>query len=290
MILPVIPVVQRHADQHNAVSHTGRHQTAPCLVGEPGFHADHRFIHGEQLVGIGQPPLIRRIPETDLCRGLAADLPERLILHGCRRQQRHVIRRGIVLVVVETGRGDKMGLGHPQLRRLLVHLLRKGGIVPCQFHCRSAGGIVSGRQVPRKKQSIKVLENPKANKKTLQSQKKRQTKMTLTIVAIFAVLLTISYRNSQINEKFNKVQTLKRELSSLQKENEQLKVTIENSLSSNYIEQQAKEKLGMKKLTNKQTVYVTLPKKDYVESPSEKVITKEEKNWFESLVDKIFNK
>ena len=64
---------------------------------------------------------------------------------------------------------------------------------------------------PRKKQSIKVLENPKANKKTLQSQKKRQTKMTLTIVAIFAVLLTISYRNSQINEKFNKVQTLKRE-------------------------------------------------------------------------------
>ena len=61
-------------------------------------------------------------------------------------------------------------------------------------------------------------------------------------------------------------------------------------LSSNYIEQQAKEKLGMKKLTNKQTVYVTLPKKDYVESPSEKVITKEEKNWFESLVDKIFNK
>ena len=114
---------------------------------------------------------------------------------------------------------------------------------------------------PRKKQSIKVLENPKANKKTLQSQKKRQTKMTLTIVAIFAVLLTISYRNSQINEKFNKVQTLKRELSSLQKENEQLKVTIENSLSSNYIEQQAKEKLGMKKLTNKQTVYVTLPKK-----------------------------
>ena len=46
----------------------------------------------------------------------------------------------------------------------------------------------------------------------------------------------------------------------------------------------------MNKLTNKQTVYVTLPKKDYVESPSEKVITKEEKNWFESLVDKIFNK
>lgn len=143
---------------------------------------------------------------------------------------------------------------------------------------------------PRKKQNIKVLEKTKPNTRALQNEKKRQAKITLTIIAIFAVLLTISYRNSQINEKFNNVQTLKRELSSLQKENEQLKVTIQNSLSSNYIEQQAKEKLGMKKLTNKQTVYVALPKKDYVESPSEKVIIEEEKNWFESFVDKLFNK
>ena len=52
----------------------------------------------------------------------------------------------------------------------------------------------------------------------------------------FALLLTISYRNSQINEKFNNVQTLKRELSTLQKENEQLKVSIANGLNNNYIE------------------------------------------------------
>ena len=104
------------------------------------------------------------------------------------------------------------------------------------------------------------------------------------------MLLTISYRNSQINEKFNQVQTLKRELSSLQKENEQLKVTIENSLNLNTIEKLAKEKLGMQKLTNKQTIYISLPKKDYVESASEEVVIEKEKNWFEKLVDTIFHR
>ena len=44
------------------------------------------------------------------------------------------------------------------------------------------------------------------------------------------------------------------------------------------MKKEAKEKLGMEKLTNKQTVYVTLPKKDYVESATEKVVLKEEKN------------
>ena len=52
----------------------------------------------------------------------------------------------------------------------------------------------------------------------------------------------------------------------------------------------AKEKLGMQKLTNKQTVYVSLPKKDYVESASEKVVIEKDKNWFEKFVDKIFNR
>ena len=104
------------------------------------------------------------------------------------------------------------------------------------------------------------------------------------------MLLTISYRNSQINEKFNEVQDLKEQLSSLEKENQQLEVTIQNSLNLNNIEKQAKEKLGMQKLTNKQTVYVTLPKKDYIEPATEEVIKKEEKNWFQQFVDKIFNR
>ena len=45
----------------------------------------------------------------------------------------------------------------------------------------------------------------------------------------------------------------------------------------------------MQKLSSKQTVYITLPKKDYVESASEKVVIEEEKTWWEKIADKILN-
>lgn len=147
--------------------------------------------------------------------------------------------------------------------------------------------------VPKKKQrkKLKVVEDvPRQEIRISKEQKKRQMKLTLLVIGGFILLLTISYRNSQINERFTQVQTLKKELSSLQKENEQLKVSIENSLNLNTIEKLAKEKLGMQKLTNKQTIYVTLPKKDYVESASEEVIVEKEKNWFQKILDKIWNK
>lgn len=142
-----------------------------------------------------------------------------------------------------------------------------------------------------KKRNLKVVEDlPRQDVKISKERKKRQTKLTIIVAVIFILLLTISYRNSQINEKFSEVQTLKKELSNLQKENEQLQVNIQNSLNLNTIEKLAKEKLGMQKLTNKQTSYVSLPKKDYVESATEEVIIEQEKNWFEQFVDKIFNK
>ena len=79
-------------------------------------------------------------------------------------------------------------------------------------------------------------------------------------------------------------------MAAIQKENEQLKVSIENSLNMSNIEKVAKEELGMVKLTSKQTVYISLPKKDYVESASEKVVIEEQKSWFSELIDKILNK
>ena len=144
----------------------------------------------------------------------------------------------------------------------------------------------------KKRQNIRVVRDlPKQEVKISKEQKRKHRKATLLVLAIFGLLLTISYRNTQINEKFNEMQNLKTELASLQKENEQLQVTIENSLNFSNIEKQAKEKLGMQKLTNKQTVYVSLPKKDYIEPATEKVeISDNNKNWFEKFVDKIFNR
>ena len=143
----------------------------------------------------------------------------------------------------------------------------------------------------KRKQKLRVVEDlPRQEVKVSKEQKRKRIQLTITVIAIFGLLLTISYRNSQKNEKFNEMQSLKKELSSLQKENEQLKVNIANGLNLANIEKLAKEKLGMQKLTNKQIVYVSLPKKDYVESASEKVVIKDQTNWFEKLVNKIFNK
>lgn len=141
-----------------------------------------------------------------------------------------------------------------------------------------------------KKRQLKIVDDmPRQQVKVSKEQRKIQFKMTFTVAGIFLLLLTISCRNSQIDRQFTQIQEQKKQLAVLQKENEQLKVSIENSLNLNNVEKVAKEELGMQKLTSKQTVYVTLPKKDYVESASEKVVIEEEKSWLEELTDKILN-
>ena len=144
-----------------------------------------------------------------------------------------------------------------------------------------------------KNKKLKVVkELPRQEVKLSKSQKKTQMKLIAMAIVALGVLLAISYQNSQISVKFNEIQSQKQELAALQKENQQTEVNIENSLNFNNIEQEAKNRLGMGKLTNKQTVYVTLPKKDYIESASEKVeINKEDnKNWFEKFIDAILNR
>ena len=145
------------------------------------------------------------------------------------------------------------------------------------------------KKAPKKGQLKVVKEIPKQQIKLSKEQRSKQMKMTVTVVGLFLLLLTISCRNSQIDKKFDQIQDQKKQLATLQKENEQLKVSIENSLNLNNVEKVAKEELGMQKLSNRQTVYVTLPKKDYVESASEKVEIEEEKSWWEKIADKIFN-
>lgn len=142
-----------------------------------------------------------------------------------------------------------------------------------------------------KKKKIKIVKDvPRQEIKVSKEQRRKQIKLIMFSLVALAVLLVISYRNSQISVKFSEIQDQKKELASLEKENEQTEVNIENSLNLNNIEQQAKEKLAMSKLTNKQTVYITLPKKDYIESASEKITIKEEddKNWSEKIIDRIF--
>lgn len=141
----------------------------------------------------------------------------------------------------------------------------------------------------RKKSGLKVVkEMPKQQVKVSNEQKRKHVKVTMFAILAFTVLLAISYQNSQITVKFNEMQDQKKKLATIEKENEQLEINIENNLNIKNIEKEAKEKLGMEKLTNKQTVYVTLPKKDYVESATEKVVLKENKTWLQKIADWMF--
>ena len=121
---------------------------------------------------------------------------------------------------------------------------------------------------------------------------KTKNKKRVILVIVFLILLAISYRNSLINEKFNEIQNKKTELSSIEKTNGQLQVSIEESVNLSSIEQAAKDRLGMKKPDNDQKVYVELEKKDYVETATEEIKedTKDSNKWYEKILDKIFKK
>lgn len=149
-----------------------------------------------------------------------------------------------------------------------------------------------GRKQNKNDVKTRIKRNEEVRKQAMKLEKKKHQKNVALVVAIFLILLAISYRNSLINEKFNEIQNKKTELSSIEKTNGQLQVSIEESVNLSSIEQAAKDRLGMKKPDNDQKVYVELEKKDYVETATEEIKedTKDSNKWYEKILDKIFKK
>ena len=131
----------------------------------------------------------------------------------------------------------------------------------------------------------KRSSSQKQEKAKVKNQVKSEVKAIMYIIIGFAILFAISYRNSLITASFNQ----KEQLSTLQKENAQTEINIQTSLNLANIENSASKMLGMKKLDDSQKVYVSLPKKDYVETASEQVVVTEEKNWFEKAIEAIID-
>lgn len=113
---------------------------------------------------------------------------------------------------------------------------------------------------------------------------KPKAKAVLYLAMGFVILFAISYRNSLITESFNQKEELKKNLSAIEKENEQLKINIENSLNLNNVEQSAKEMLGMQKLDNSQKIYISLPKKDYIEPAMQDIVKTENINIWQKIM------
>lgn len=149
---------------------------------------------------------------------------------------------------------------------------------------------VHKRKPQQKQHSEEKLKAHTDTYKEKQKQKaievRKNARIIRDIIIGFIVLLVISYRYALINTKLSEKETLKSELAAIQKQNAQLKVSIEQGMNINNIEQAAKEKLGMQKLDNNQKVYVSLDKKDYTESVTENT-SESEKTWFQKLISKL---
>ena len=118
-------------------------------------------------------------------------------------------------------------------------------------------------------------------------QLKFPVKTMIMFFIIFLVTLSLIYMDAKVNEAFSKIQSLKTEMSNIQKENDQLEIGIQNSLNLNNIEQAAKELLGMQKLSNKQIVYINLSKEDYVLPTTETIIIEDESSILDRVVQFI---
>ena len=128
-----------------------------------------------------------------------------------------------------------------------------------------------------------------SNNNRAKQLKKQQNKAIKYLLVGFAIIFGICYRNSQIDENFAAVQDLKEEVAEVEKQNAQLEISIENGLNLNNLEQEAKEKLGMQKLNSNQTIYITLPKTDYIEPAAEQVVIEEKRHGLASIINTITN-
>ena len=148
----------------------------------------------------------------------------------------------------------------------------------------------TARKIDTKKQ-VKQTEQTNTKPKTKQKRHfKPKVKVVIYVMSVFAILFAISYRNSLINENFSKIKELKSDLAVLQKENGQLEINIENSMNLQNLEQSAKEMLGMQKLDSSQSVYVNLPKEDYVEPATEEIKKEEKIPWYQKIINFFLGK
>lgn len=148
---------------------------------------------------------------------------------------------------------------------------------------------VKKEPVQRAKKKENTNKEVEKRTKASRAEIKRKATFIAYIVFGFSILFTISYRNSIINEKFNIKENNKAQLSEIQKINEQLEVSVENELNLTSIEEMAKDKLGMSKLSNSQKVYVDLPKKEYVESSVGGINTQTTTNMYEKALNFVTN-
>ena len=145
---------------------------------------------------------------------------------------------------------------------------------------------VGNKKTVKKSDAKKRIEKQK-NKKA--QERKSKTIQLIIVIAIFGMLLALSYREITIMEMFNHKKELENQLATIQKENGQIEKSIkeeESKLNWNEIKKTATEQLGMQIKT---ATPIDLEKSDNVET-THKFIKEEESNIIEDIIKYFINK
>ena len=136
---------------------------------------------------------------------------------------------------------------------------------------------------------IKTVKKTKAQQEKVKNKEVKLARRNFLIIMVIGLgsCLLLMYRSVKIREYYAGVQTLNKEISSLEKENGQISVQIQNNFNLNNIEEIAATTLGMQKLSSSQTVYVNLDTKDYTEISQKSIIKEEKTSLFKKIIDKI---
>ncbi len=109
-----------------------------------------------------------------------------------------------------------------------------------------------------------------------------KAKTVSCVLICFVIALSIVFRYGEITRLNNNVNKAKRQLSQLQKSNEQMGIRIDGSIDLKKIEMLAINELGMKRPEKYQITYIKLKNNDYGEVIKETLVKK-------SIKEKITN-
>ena len=147
---------------------------------------------------------------------------------------------------------------------------------------------VNNKKITKTKKIEKTKKQQNTKTKNVQEGKHRALQVVI-VLAIFGMLLTVSYREISIMEMFNQKKDLENNLAVIQKEDGQVEKSIkevESTLDWNSIQQKAAEQLGMQK---KSGTPVDLDKSDNVETSS-KLIKDENTNIIDKIIEYFIKK
>ncbi len=130
------------------------------------------------------------------------------------------------------------------------------------------------------------------NKKNIRKAKKRvalKFKILSYAIIMLVICLSLLLRYTYIAQYRIQISSLDKEISSLAKKKENLEIELDKIKDSEWIELEAREKLGMDYPTSSQTVYLSVDESIFDEDPVEKQDNKLFRlKFFSGFIDKIF--